>query len=72
MEVVAEVAKNMVIEKVEIAAEMKDRNPAVYQAMHELFTEEQWIVDASHEDFKEATKRLNASSVQAKLLLLLM
>lgn len=56
MEVVEEVAKNMVIEKVEIAAEMEEKNPAVWQAMHELFTEEQWIIDENHEAFKEATK----------------
>ena len=55
-EVVEEVAKNMVIEKVEIAAEMESRNPAVYGAMKQLFTEEQWIIDADHEAFKEATK----------------
>ena len=56
MEVLEEVAKNMVIEKVEIAAEMEEKNPAVWQAMHELFTEEQWIIDENHEAFKEATK----------------
>lgn len=56
MEVVEEVAKNMVIEKVEIAAEMEEKNHAVWQAMHELFTEEQWIIDENHEAFKEATK----------------
>lgn len=56
LEVVEEVAKNMVIEKVEIAAEMEGRNPAVYNAMKQLFTEEQWIIDEDHEAFKEATK----------------
>lgn len=56
LEVVEEVAKNMVIEKVEIAAEMEGRNPAVYGAMKQLFTEEQLIIDADHEAFKEATK----------------
>lgn len=56
LEVVEEVAKNMVIEKVEIAAEMEGRNPAVYGAMKQLFTEEQWIIDEDHEAFKEATK----------------
>lgn len=56
MEVVEEVAKNMVIEKIEIAAEMEEKNPEVWQAMHELFTEEQWIIDENHEAFKEATK----------------
>lgn len=56
LEVVEEVAKNMVIEKVEIAAEMEGRNPAVYGAMKQLFTEEQWIIDPDHEAFKEATK----------------
>lgn len=56
MEVVEEVAKNMVIEKVEIAAEMEEKNPAIWHAMHELFTEEQWIIDENHEAFKEATK----------------
>lgn len=56
LEVVEEVAKNMVIEKVEIAAEMEGRNPAVYGAMKQLFAEEQWIIDTDHEAFKEATK----------------
>ena len=46
----------IVIEKVEIAAEMEGKNPAVYGAMKQLFTEEQWIIDADHEAFKEATK----------------
>ena len=36
--------------------EMEGRNPAVYGAMKQLFTEEQWIIDADHEAFKEATK----------------
>lgn len=57
MEVVAEVAKNMVIEKVEIAGEMEDRNPQVFAAMKALFPTEQWLVDVDHESFKEATKK---------------
>lgn len=56
MEVVEEVAKNMVIEKVEIAGEMEEKNPVVWDAMHQLFTKEQWIIDENHEAFKEATK----------------
>lgn len=57
LEVVEEVAKNMVIEKVEIAGEMEGRNPAVYSAMKQLFTEKEWIIDVDHEAFKEATKK---------------
>ena len=57
LEVVEEVAKNMVIEKVEIAGEMEGRNPAVYSAMKQLFTKEKWIIDFDHEAFKEATKK---------------
>lgn len=57
MEVVTEVAKNMVIEKVEIAGEMAERNPQVFAAMKALFPAEQWLVDADHEAFKEATKK---------------
>ena len=57
MEVVTEVAKNMVIEKVEIAGEMEDRNPQVFAAMKALFPTEQWLVDVDHEAFKEATKK---------------
>lgn len=57
MEVVSEVAKNMVIEKVEIAGEMQERNPQVFAAMQALFPTEQWIFDANHEAFKEATKK---------------
>lgn len=56
MEVVEEVAKNMVIEKVEIAGEMEAKNPAVWDSMHQLFTKEEWIIDENHEAFKEATK----------------
>lgn len=57
MEVVAEVAKNMVIEKVEVASEIVEKNPAVYGAMKEIFTQEEWIMDVNHEAFKEATKK---------------
>ena len=57
LEVVEEVAKNMVIEKVEIAGEMEGRNPAVYSVMKQLFTKEEWIIDGDHEAFKEATKK---------------
>ena len=57
VDVVTEVAKNMVIEKVEIASEMEGRNPVVYAAMQALFPEQEWIVDANHEAFKEATKK---------------
>ncbi len=56
MEVVEEVAKYMVIEKVEIAAEMEGKNPAVYGAMKKLFADEQWIVDEDHEAFKKAAR----------------
>lgn len=57
MEVVTEVAKNMVIEKVEIAGEMEGRNPQVFAAMKALFPTEQWLVDVDHEAFKEAAKK---------------
>lgn len=57
MEVVAEVEKYMEIEKVEIAAEMEDRNPAVYAAMKDLFQKQQWIVDENHEQFKAETAK---------------
>lgn len=57
LEVVEEVARNMVIEKIEIAAEMQSRNPLVFTALQNLFTEEQWILDENHEAFKEATKK---------------
>ena len=57
MEVVAEIEKYMEIEKVEIAAEMEDRNPAVYAAMKDLFQKQQWIVDENHEKFKAETAK---------------
>ena len=57
LEVVEEVAKNMVIEKVEIAGEMEGKNPTVFAAMKKLFPDEQWIIDENHEAFKEATKK---------------
>lgn len=56
LEVVEEVAKNMVIEKVEIASEMQEKNPVVFDAMKKLFPSEQWIMDVDHEAFKQATK----------------
>ena len=57
LEVVEEVAKNMVIEKVEIAGEMEGKNATVFAAMKKLFPDEQWIIDENHEAFKEATKK---------------
>lgn len=57
MEVVEEVAKYMEIEKVEVAAEIKEKNPAVYSAMQELFTAQEWIIDKDHEQFKAETKK---------------
>ena len=57
MEVLAEVEKYMEIEKVEIAAEMEDRNRAVYAAMKDLFQKQQWIVDENHEKFKAETAK---------------
>lgn len=57
MEVVAEVEKYMEIEKIEIAAEMEDRNPTVYAAMKDLFQKQQWIVDENHEKFKAETAK---------------
>lgn len=56
LEVVEEVAKNMVIEKVEIASEMQEKNPVVFDAMKKLFPSEEWIMDVDHEAFKQATK----------------
>lgn len=56
LEVVEEVAKNMVIEKVEIASEMQEKNPVVFEAMKKLFPSEEWIMDVDHEAFKQATK----------------
>lgn len=57
MEVVTEVAKYMEIEKVEVAAEIKEQNPAVYGAMQDLFQDQQWIIDEDHEKFKAETKK---------------
>jgi D-ribose pyranase len=56
LEVVEEVAKNMVIEKVEIASEMQEKNPVVFDAMKKLFPSEEWIMDVDHEAFKQSTK----------------
>ncbi len=60
MDVVKEVAKYMEIEKVEIAAEMQDKNTIVYEAMKVLFSKQEWIVDENHEAFKAATKNAKA------------
>lgn len=60
MDVVTEVAKYMEIEKVEVAAEIKEKNPMVHEKLQQLFTKEQWIYDENHEAFKAATKNAKA------------
>lgn len=57
MDVVTEIAKYMAIEKVEVAAEIKEKNPRVYKALQDLFNEQEWIIDEDHEKFKAETKR---------------
>lgn len=57
MEVVSEVAKYMEIEKVEIAAEIQEKNTGVYEALKELFPQQEWIIDENHEAFKAATAK---------------
>lgn len=57
MEVVSEVAKYMEIEKVEVAAEIQEKNTGVYEALKELFPQQEWIVDENHEAFKAATAK---------------
>ncbi len=60
MEVVTEVAKYMEIEKVEVAAEIREKNPNIYDALKELFPQQQWIIDKNHEAFKAATAKAKA------------
>jgi D-ribose pyranase len=57
MEVVSEVAKYMEIEKVEVAAEIQEKNTCVYEALKELFPQQEWIIDENHEVFKAATAK---------------
>lgn len=57
MEVVSEVAKYMEIEKVEVAAEIQGKNTGVYEALKELFPQQEWIIDENHEAFKAATAK---------------
>ncbi len=57
MEVVSEVAKYMEIEKVEVAAEIQEKNIGVYEALKELFPQQEWIIDENHEAFKAATAK---------------
>ncbi len=57
MEVVSEVAKYMEIEKVEVAAEIQEKNTGVYKALKELFPQQEWIIDENHEAFKAATAK---------------
>lgn len=57
MEVVSEVAKYMEIEKVEVAAEIQGKNTCVYEALKELFPQQEWIIDENHEAFKAATAK---------------
>ena len=57
MEVVSEVAKYMEIEKVEVAAEIQEKNIGVYEALKEIFPQQEWIIDENHEAFKAATAK---------------
>lgn len=57
MEVVSEVAKYMEIEKVEVAAEIQEKNTGVYEALKELFPQQEWMIDENHEAFKAATAK---------------
>lgn len=57
MEVVSEVAQYMEIEKVEVAAEIQEKNTGVYEALKELFPQQEWIIDENHEAFKAATAK---------------
>lgn len=57
IEVVSEVAKYMEIEKVEVAAEIQEKNTGVYEALKELFPQQEWIIDENHEAFKAATAK---------------
>lgn len=57
MEVVSEVAKYMEIEKVEVAAEIQEKNTGVYEALKGLFPQQEWIIDENHEAFKAATTK---------------
>lgn len=57
MEVVSEVAKYMEIEKVEVAAEIQEKNIGVYKELKELFPQQEWIIDENHEAFKAATAK---------------
>lgn len=57
MEVVSEVAKYMEIEKVEVAAEIQEKNTGVYEALKELFPQQEWIIDENHGAFKAATAK---------------
>lgn len=57
LEVVSEVAKYMEIEKVEVAAEIQEKNTGVYEALKELFPQQEWIIDENHEAFKAATAK---------------
>lgn len=57
MEVVSEVAKYMEIEKVEVAAEIQEKNTSVYEALKELFPQQEWIIDENHEAFKAETAK---------------
>ncbi|RPA56955.1 D-ribose pyranase [Aerococcus agrisoli] len=54
VEVLAEVLKDMAIEKVILADEIKDQNPDQLQAVSELIGDTD-IAYISHEDFKELT-----------------
>lgn len=54
LEVLKIIQEDMVIEKVTIASEMKEKNPEIYEKMNQKFAE---IEQVPHEVFKEKTKQ---------------
>lgn len=62
IDVTAEVAKYMEVQKIYVAPETERENPAQWKALHEVFPEDkvEWVVLDSHETLKAMEKTAKA------------
>lgn len=62
IDVTAEVAKYMEVQKIYVAPETKEQNPAQWDALHKVFPEDkvEWVILDSHETLKAMEKNAKA------------
>lgn len=62
IDVTAEVAKYMEVQKIYVAPETEKENPAQWKALHEVFPEDkvEWVILDSHETLKAMEKTAKA------------